>query len=183
MAKLMLVTGGCRSGKSDYAQRLAESLGTMRAYVATAPAVDDEMRQRIAVHRRARADRGWQTIEEQLDLAAVFRGNADYDLLLVDCITLWINNLMYAAEHAGGEVTEADVAARCEAWLAAAAARRGWVVVVTNEVGLGIVPDNPAARRYRDLVGRANQVIAARAETVTLVSCGIPWHLKQEQAA
>ena len=101
MAEIVLVTGGCRSGKSAYAQQLAESLPPRRLYVATCPVTDDEMRRRIEEHREARADRGWETVEEQLDLAGVFRRHAEHNVLLVDCVTLWINNLMYHAELTG----------------------------------------------------------------------------------
>ena len=178
MARLTLVTGGCRSGKSDYAQRLAESLPGRRLYVATCPAIDDELLARIAAHRESRRGRGWETVEERQDLAGVFRRHAEYAVLLVDCVTLWVNNLMYAAEPSGRQVEEADAVAACLPMLDAAQSRSGDVIFVTNEVGLGVVPDNPAARRYRDLVGRVNQAIAARAETVTLVVCGIAWNVK-----
>lgn len=181
MARIALITGGCRSGKSAYAQRLAESLPPGRLYVATAPVTDEEMRQRIDAHRREREDRGWETVEEQLDLAGVFRRDRRHDVLLVDCVTLWVGNLLYRAEQDGRPLTETDVAEYCGQVLDAAEARSGTVIFVTNEVGMGVVPDNALARRYRDLVGRANQVIAGRAETVTLLSCGIPWHLKASQ--
>lgn len=177
MAKIVLVTGGCRSGKSAYAQQLAESLPPVRLYVATSPVTDDEMRCRIEQHREARRNRGWETIEEQLDLAGVFRQNAEQNVVLVDCVTLWINNLIYHVP----QITEADVATRCAEMLDAAQVCRGTVIFVTNEVGLGVVPENPLARRYRDLVGRANQIIAARADAVTLVCCGIPMHLKERK--
>ena len=179
MAEIILVVGGCRSGKSAYAQQLAESLSPRRVFVATCPVIDDEMRQRVALHRAARRDRGWETIEEQLDLAGVLGRSAQDGALLVDCLTLWINNLMYAADRDGRPLGEADVAGHCRDLLDAAAACPGTVVLVSNEVGMGIVPENAAARRYRDLVGRANQVIAARAQRVTLVSCGIALHLKE----
>jgi adenosylcobinamide kinase / adenosylcobinamide-phosphate guanylyltransferase len=179
MADITLVTGGCRSGKSAYAQQLAESLPPTRLYVATAPVTDDEMRTRIEEHRRVRSGRGWQTIEEQSDLVGVLSRHGHHRALLVDCITLWINNLMYAAGQHGQQLSEADVADVCCPMLAAAESCRATVIFVTNEVGLGVVPENALARRYRDLVGRANQMIAARANTVTLVSCGIPWHLKK----
>ena len=178
MAQIVLVTGGCRSGKSAYAQRLAESLPGRRLFVATGPVTDEEMRLRIEDHRQARRDRDWETVEEQVDLATVFRGHREYEVLLVDCVTLWVNNVMYHAEQAGHAVLEQEVAETCRDWLATARQRNGTVILVTNEVGLGVVPDNALARRYRDLVGRANQSIAAAAETVTLVTCGIPWHLK-----
>jgi adenosylcobinamide kinase/adenosylcobinamide-phosphate guanylyltransferase len=178
MADLMLVTGGCRSGKSSYAQSLAESLPGARLYVATCPVIDDEMRRRIEVHRQNRAGRGWETVEELVDLPCVLRGSPEYQVVLVDCVTLWVNNLMYEAEQRGNEITEADVVSRCGELLAVAAERSGAVIFVTNEVGMGIVPDNAHARRYRDLVGRTNQTLAREAQTVILVSCGIPWNLK-----
>jgi adenosylcobinamide kinase/adenosylcobinamide-phosphate guanylyltransferase len=96
------------------------------------------------------------------------------DVLLVDCLTLWINNLLYEAGRAGRPLDEPP----CGAMLQAAEACRGWVILVTNEVGLGIVPDNPLARRYRDLVGQVNQLVAQRAEEVVLMCCGIPLPIK-----
>jgi adenosylcobinamide kinase / adenosylcobinamide-phosphate guanylyltransferase len=199
MARIVLVTGGCRSGKSAYAQQMAESLPPSRLYVATCPVTDDEMRLRIEQHREARRNRGWASIEEQLDLPGVFRRCAEPNthvkedspivaetkigtvpnVLLVDCVTLWINNLVYQADCASRQLAESDVADQCRLMLDAADTCPGTVIFVTNEVGLGIVPDNALARRYRDLVGRANQTIAARADTVTLVCCGIPLHLKE----
>ncbi|MGA2032949.1 MAG: bifunctional adenosylcobinamide kinase/adenosylcobinamide-phosphate guanylyltransferase [Thermoguttaceae bacterium] len=178
---MILITGGCRSGKSAYAQHLGESLGRRRAFVATAPATDDEMRARIEAHRRFRHGRGWETIEEQLDLAGVLRGHPQYDLLLVDCITLWVNNLMYHNAPGSPALDEHAIARRCKEIIDAAQARSGTLLFVTNEVGMGIVPENAAARRYRDLVGWANRLLAASAATVTLISCGIPWHLKQDR--
>ena len=182
MANLVLVTGGCRSGKSAYALHLAESLPPTRLYVATCPVTDDEMRHRIEEHRRARGDRGWETIEEQVDLAGVLSRHTRHTVRLVDCVTLWINNLMFYAEQEGRPLTEADVAGHCSHMLDAGKGGRGTVIFVTNEVGMGVVPENAQARRYRDLVGRANQIIAARADTVTLVSCGIPLDLKVKKA-
>ena len=184
MARIVLVTGGCRSGKSAYAQQMAESLPPARLYVATCPVTDDEMERRIEQHRASRRGRGWETIEEQIDLAGIFQRHAECNVLLVDCVTLWINNLMY---HAGGgnvssPITEADVAERCGRMLDVAETCRGTVIFVTNEVGLGVVPDNAQARCYRDLIGRANQTIAARADAVTLVCCGIPLHLKERKS-
>jgi adenosylcobinamide kinase/adenosylcobinamide-phosphate guanylyltransferase len=181
MARIALVTGGCRSGKSTYAQQMAESLPPSRLYVATCPVTDEEMQRRIDQHRRARHDRNWETIEERLDLTSVFRRHGQHNVLLVDCVTLWINNLMYHAEHEARRVTETDVTEQCGPMLDAAQACRGTVIFVTNEVGLGVVPENAQARCYRDLVGRVNQIIAARADAVTLVCCGIPFHLKAKK--
>ena len=181
MAEIVLVTGGCRSGKSAYAERLAESLPAPRLYVATAPVSDEEMQRRIDEHRRARQGRGWETVEEQLDLAGVFAANGQHNVLLVDCLTLWVNNLMYYAEQAGRQMAETDVAKQCDHVLRAAESRHGTVIFVSNEVGLGVVPENALARRYRDLVGRANQIVAARADTATLLCCGIPLQLKENK--
>jgi adenosylcobinamide kinase/adenosylcobinamide-phosphate guanylyltransferase len=178
MARIALVTGGCRSGKSAFAQQAAERISPRRLYVATCPVTDEEMRRRIEAHRQARRDRQWETVEEPLDLAGVFGSRPGYGVVLVDCVTLWINNLLYAAESVGLAIDEVEVNARCSAMLDAAARHPGAVIFVTNEVGLGIVPENALARRYRDLVGRANQAIAARAESVTLLCCGIPLTLK-----
>jgi adenosylcobinamide kinase/adenosylcobinamide-phosphate guanylyltransferase len=179
MADLTLITGGCRSGKSDYALRLAESLSTSRAMLATAPVTDAEMRRRIERHQQERRGRGWETIEEQTDLARVLRA-APHEVILIDCVTLWVNNLMYEAGKAGVEIDEGDVAARCGEVIAAIEDRRGTVIAVSNEVGLGVVPENAAARRFRDLAGRANQLLAAQAAAVTLLCCGIPMQIKPQ---
>jgi len=183
MAELVLVTGGCRSGKSDYAQSLAELRPAGRLYVATCPVIDEEMRRRIEVHRQSRVGRGWNTVEEPLDLARVLGGWPDHRTVLVDCVTIWVNNLLYEAGQRGVELTEADIVALCNALVSAASERVGVVIFVTNEVGLGVVPDNARARLYRDLVGRANQALARHAQTVTFVSCGIPWNLKETHSS
>ncbi|OGG49122.1 MAG: bifunctional adenosylcobinamide kinase/adenosylcobinamide-phosphate guanylyltransferase [Candidatus Handelsmanbacteria bacterium RIFCSPLOWO2_12_FULL_64_10] len=178
MARIVLVTGGCRSGKSAHAQKMAEGLPGRRAFVATCPPVDDEMRARIRRHREARERSEWHTIEEEIDLPGVVRGAQGFDVLLIDCLTLWVNNLMYEAERAGRQVEEAEVERRCRDLLSACAERPGTVIFVTNEVGMGIVPDNPASRRFRDLIGRCNQVVGAAADEVTLLVCGIPVKVK-----
>lgn len=182
MARVHLITGGCRSGKSARAQKLAESLPGPRAYLATCPVIDDEMRQRIRKHQQARAKSKWLTIEEPLLLAEAISRAGKFNVILVDCVTLWINNLMYQAQLKGKSVSEAQVARLCRQTLLACGNRAGDVIFVTNEVGLGIVPDNAMARRYRDLVGRANQSLAAGAHHVEFVSCGIPLTLKNTPA-
>jgi adenosylcobinamide kinase/adenosylcobinamide-phosphate guanylyltransferase len=179
VAEIVLITGGCRSGKSAHAQQLAETLPGPRLYVATCPVTDEEMRRRIEEHRRARRDRGWDTLEEENDLSGALAHPGPYRVRLVDCVTLWINNLMYHDQL----LTEAQVAGQCRRVLEAAQACQGTVIFVSNEVGLGIVPDNALARHYRDLVGRANQVLAERADAVTLLVCGIPWPLKKKQTS
>lgn len=178
MAKIILVTGGCRSGKSAHAQRLAESLPGPRAYVATSPILDGEMAERVRKHRAARAAANWETIEEPVDLTGLI-GRAGQRVLLVDCLTLWANNLLYAADGRGEPFGEEAMAGHCWALLAACDTFDGTVIFVTNELGMGIVPANAAARRFRDIAGRMNQLIAAAAERVTLVVAGIPLTLKE----
>ncbi len=178
MARIILITGGCRSGKSGYAQELAESLPGRRVYVATCPVQDDEMRRRVEAHRRLRANKDWETIEQPLGIIQTLR-ETDHDVLLIDCLTLWVSNLMYQNEQDGKEVSESDVEQHAMDLIDACRSRPGTVVMVTNEVGMGIVPDNALARRYRDLIGRLNQTIASAADDVTFVACGLPIHLKE----
>jgi len=177
MSRIILIVGGCRSGKSQHAQQLAESLPGRHGYVATCPVQDDEMQQRVDAHRKDREGKGWETFEEPHDLAALC-GRIEHEVILIDCLTLWVSNLMYQAELAGGEVDENAIAAHARELLESCRSRPGTVVMVTNEVGMGIVPNNAIARRYRDLTGRVNQTIAAEADDVTLVSCGLPLPLK-----
>ncbi len=176
MSRLLLVTGGCRSGKSAYALKRAEAAGTRRLFLATCPVTDAEMTARIERHRRERTGRGWETREEQTDPGAVVRAAADFDVVLLDCLGLWVNNLLFAAGETWPE--EDEIVARCSALAEACSDHPGTVVVVTNEVGMSIVPENALARRYRDLLGRANQVVADRAEEVVLLCCGQPLVLK-----
>lgn len=178
MGRLILVTGGARSGKSDYALQLAQSLSGPRCFIATCPVVDSEMDERIARHREERAGTEWQTVEEQTDIAAILLAHEDDPVCLIDCLTLWVNNLLYLGEQSGKLFTDAEMRRQCNLLIRAASAHHGTVICVTNEVGLGIVPDNPAARFYRDLVGRCNRMMAAAAAEVNLVTCGIPLRLK-----
>lgn len=174
--RTIYISGGCRSGKSAYAQQLAESLPGRRAYVATCPSVDAEMDARIARHRRDREGRGWQTIEAPLKLAGAIRQATDFDVLLVDCLTLWVNNLQYEASR-DGTVIEEDVIRQLS--LDLLAARRGQTIIfVSNELGMGLVPADELSRRYRDLVGRCNQVIAAAADEVVFMVSGVALNLK-----
>lgn len=178
MARIILITGGARSGKSAFAQEMAESLPGRRVFVATCEPGDEEMRERIRRHQQARAGAGWDTIEEPVHLAQALARATRYDVVLVDCLTLWISNLMHETGRDAMHVSEEEIAERCQEILAACNAHAGTVVFVTNEVGMGIVPENALARRYRDLIGRSNQIIAAAADGVTLLSCGIPIELK-----
>lgn len=158
--------GGARSGKSRHAEALITRLPPPWVYVATAQAFDDEMRARIVEHRGRRAA-GWRTIEAPLALADALRDAGDVPVL-VDCLTLWLSNLMLA---------DADLDA-AEAALEAALGRAAPTVLVSNEVGLGIVPDNALARRFRDQAGRLHQRLAARADRVVLTVAGLPLFVK-----
>ncbi len=181
MARIILVTGGSRSGKSAYAQGLAEALGAPRVYIATAPVLDEEMKARVKKHREAREASQWRTIEETLDLAGVLRAAKESRAVLVDCLTLWVNNLLFEAGKRKEDLTEEAVAEKCRAVLDACAGLAGTVIFVTNEVGMGIVPGHPLSRRFRDLAGRCNQIMADRADAVTFMVSGQPLQLKGDK--
>lgn len=163
---LGLVIGGARSGKSSFAESLIAGTGRPRRYIATAEAWDDEMRARIAAHRQDRGA-GWTTIEAPRDVAAALDGAGG--AVLIDCATLWLSNTMLA---------EADLETGVTQLLAALIRQPGPVVVVSNEVGWGIVPDNALARAFRDEQGRLNQRLAAKADLVVGVMAGLPLVLK-----
>jgi adenosylcobinamide kinase/adenosylcobinamide-phosphate guanylyltransferase len=162
------VIGGARSGKSAFAENLITATGRRRIYIATAEAWDDEMRDRIATHRQDRGD-GWTTVDAPLDLAGALATIPADAAVLVDCATLWLTNHMLA-EH--------DLAMETDRLLASLATCAAPVVVVSNEVGWGIVPDNALARRFRDAQGRLNQRMAAQADLVVGVMAGLPFALK-----
>lgn len=162
-APIILVTGGARSGKSALAERLVRRYGRPRVYVATAESRDFEMAERIQQHQDRRGD-GWTTIEEPCDLVGVLRASDGQGVRLVDCLTLWLSNCMGSA----------DVGAL----VAALRAQRDPVVLVTNELGLGIVPDNALARRFRDQHGWMNQAVAEVAQEVWMAVSGQPLRLK-----
>ncbi|GGC92543.1 bifunctional adenosylcobinamide kinase/adenosylcobinamide-phosphate guanylyltransferase [Chelatococcus reniformis] len=167
--RLTLVLGGARSGKSRHAEALIEEAPSPWLYVATAEAFDDEMRERIALHR-SRRDGGWRTHEAPLALADTLAA-LSVGPLLIDCLTLWLSNHLLAGS---------DIAAESARLEQAIAARSGPTVAVANEVGLGIVPDNALARRFRDEAGRLNQRLAARADRVLFMVAGLPMVVKDE---
>jgi adenosylcobinamide kinase / adenosylcobinamide-phosphate guanylyltransferase len=181
MAKIILITGGSRSGKSMYAQRVAESFSGTRTYIATCPVIDKEMEDRIRKHKEARQSTSWQTIEEMTDLAGALLRSRGSEVVLVDCLTLWINNLMYEAEQKKKHLNEEAIAARCEEVLGVCSDLTGTVIFVTNEVGMGIVPENPGSRLFRDLAGRCNQSMADRADTAIFMISGLPLYVKGEK--
>src|SRR5512141_2185802 len=152
--KSYFITGGARSGKSAFAEKLASELAGKRAYLATAQALDPEMAARIEKHRKDR-DVTWDTFEEPLAVAELLtKLSSRYDVVLLDCLTLWLSNVM---AHAGGD---GAVTARSDELVAAMKDFSGSLIVVSNEVGLGIVPENPLARRFRDYAGQLNQKVA-----------------------
>ena len=168
-----LVLGGARSGKSRYAEGLVE-LRTPRIYLATAEAGDAEMAARIEEHKRRRGP-GWETVEEPLDIAAALNAHCGRQKpVLVECLTLWMSNLM-----AAGRDTDTEV----EALVDCLGGLPGPVVLVSNEVGMGIVPDNALARAYMDNAGRMNQAVAVAAQRVVSVTAGLPRVLKDAEMA
>ena len=165
-----LVLGGARSGKSAFAERLVDGSGLARIYLATATAGDDEMRVRIAHHRTQRGD-GWITVEEPLALVdALTREATRGRAVLVDCLTLWLSNLMFADRDPEVE------ARRLVRFLGVA---RYPIVFVSNEVGMGLVPETPLGRAFRDAQGRLNQIVAAAVPQVAFIAAGLPLWLKR----
>lgn len=169
----LLVLGGARSGKSGFAQSLAEDSGLEPVFIATAQAYDREMDERIARHAEAR-DARWHLVEAPFDLADAITAHADIGrILLVDCLTLWLSNIM---------LRDDDIAGATGILVAAVSALRGPVILVSNEVGSGIVPDNALGRRFRDEQGRLNQALARTCHAVVLVAAGLPTRLKPAPA-
>jgi adenosylcobinamide kinase/adenosylcobinamide-phosphate guanylyltransferase len=165
----LLVLGGARSGKSRYAQARAEGLDAELVFIATAQAFDAEMVDRIARHRADR-DARWATVEAPVALAAAIRAECREDrVLLIDCLTLWTSNLLLA-EH--------DIPAAADQLIMAIHEATGPLILVSNEVGLGIVPDNELARRFRDEAGRVNQQVAAAVDEAMFIAAGLPLRLK-----
>jgi len=168
-ARITLLLGGARSGKSRLAEQLAEKRSGRLVYIATAEAWDDEMKARIAEHKSRRGER-WHGIEAPIAVAEVLRAlPADTGAVLVDCLTLWLSNLMHAGR---------DLAAETAGLLSAISAVQFPVLLVSNEVGLGIVPDNRLARDFRDAQGRLNQAVAAAADHAIFMAAGLPLVLK-----
>ena len=165
-----LVLGGARSGKSAFAERLVADSDLARIYLATATADDEEMKARIAHHRTQRGE-SWTTIEEPLALVDALTREATHGrAVLVDCLTLWLTNVLLSKG--------APVAAAADVVMAALSAHAGPLVVVSTEVGLGIVPDNELARAFRDHAGRLHQRVAQAADRVVLVVAGLPMEVK-----
>lgn len=170
--KIYFITGGARSGKSSYAEQLANSLGGRHAYVATAQALDAEMAERIENHKKDRGD-SWETFEEPLDVAELIaKVQGDYQVMLFDCLTLWLSNVLARTDE------DANVMKRIHELVDRVRSAEMTSIIVSNEVGLGIVPDNPLARRFRDVAGILNQRMAQAADEVYFMAAGIPVRIK-----
>ena len=171
---MIFITGGARSGKSFFAEKLALKAGKDRVYVATMQALDEEMKERIARHRAVRKGKKWRTVEEPLELLKVLkRDNKKKRVILIDCLTLWVTNMMMK-NYSEKEIilaaeTLADFAKRTETM----------VIVVSNEVGLGLVPENRLGREFRDIQGRVNQLFASGAKKVFFMVSGLPMKVKK----
>ena len=175
--ELVLVLGGARAGKSAFAQTLAQEMGSSVVFVATAQALDDEMKDRVRLHKVSRPSQ-WHTLEEALDPSRALGEIQDgYDLVLLDCLTLWVSNLLLhnSAEHPKAESQVLSSVAALLDWYEGHPAT---LIIVSNEVGMGIVPDHPLGREYQDLLGKANQMVAAKASRVFLMVAGLSLKLK-----
>lgn len=172
-SKVILVLGGARSGKSRYAQKLAERTCHAPLYLATAEVGDNEMAERVRRHKAQRGTR-WSCVEESLDVADVIRSaKPRCDAILMDCVTIWLTNVMLKeGQHA--------VPRRTRELIRALRQSRRRIILVANEVGMGIVPATPLGREFRDEAGWLNQALAATANTVVLIVAGLPWALKGE---
>ncbi|MBL0224066.1 MAG: bifunctional adenosylcobinamide kinase/adenosylcobinamide-phosphate guanylyltransferase [Geobacteraceae bacterium] len=177
MSQIIFITGGARSGKSKFAEEITHHFGKSLCYLATAQTLDDEMCQRIGKHQQRRGD-VWHTIEEPLQLVETLAScDGTYNAVLIDCLTLWLSNLLMLHEGLGEKTEDRifeDVRHLAETLRCMATP----VIIVSNEVGMGIVPENRLARIFRDIAGQANQIIAAAADEAWLVASGIPLKLK-----
>jgi adenosylcobinamide kinase/adenosylcobinamide-phosphate guanylyltransferase len=178
MSRLILVTGGARSGKSDFAQQLAGATGEEVVFIATAEALDEDMARRIAAHRQARPA-AWLTIECPRRLDEALRSVGSARTVVVDCLTMLVSNVLLSlGDEPNAEDAAQSVNEEVRLLIDVGKKFSGTVIVVTNEVGLGIVPANPLARLFRDLLGRANAALAQEADLVYLMVSGLPLEIK-----
>jgi len=177
MSQTIFITGGTRSGKSRYAEQLAVNYGAPTCYLATAQSLDDEMGQRIRKHQQRRGET-WRTIEEPLHLTQVLAANDGiFNAILVDCLTLWLSNLLLLYEDLGEEA-ESRIMDDVQRLATTLRGMTTPTILVSNEVGMGIVPDHRLGRIFRDIAGQTNQIMAAAASEAWLVASGIPLRLK-----
>ncbi|MBM7854486.1 adenosylcobinamide kinase/adenosylcobinamide-phosphate guanylyltransferase [Desulfohalotomaculum tongense] len=180
--KLILVLGGAKSGKSRFAEKLAVNISSDVTYVATAAVLDDEMARKVALHRASRPQH-WQTIEETTNLVDVIKEHGSRtDVILIDCLTLWLSNLLLDANNTASGISWADkesfILSEVKKLASATVETRAAIIVVANEVSLGLIPDNRLGRAFREVAGLANQVIADYADEVYLIVAGIPMEIK-----
>ncbi len=172
MKEIIFVIGGCRSGKSSFALDYANKHFRQKVFLATSQVLDDEMKERILRHRETRGP-DWKTIEEPIKLAETLTSlKADYEVVLIDCLTLWVSNLLMDGE------TEDKILSRAEALVESMQKIPQSIIVVSNDVGAGIVPENKIARIFRDIVGIVNQRVAACSHTVVVTVAGLPLVIK-----
>lgn len=196
--KIIFITGGARSGKSSFALREAEKLKGKKAYIATAEALDEDMRERIEKHKLGRG-KEWTTFEEPIKIAGLIsKIDGEYDVILLDCLTLWLSNLLTRKQHAEDRAQNAEHRTQSEEEIeqfidALKLFKKSSVCglnselcalfIVSNEVGMGIVPENKLARQFRDLAGMLNQKIAGIADEVYILVSGIPLQVKGQSNA
>jgi adenosylcobinamide kinase/adenosylcobinamide-phosphate guanylyltransferase len=180
--KLILVLGGSRSGKSEFAEKIAADTNKRVAYIATAAICDEEMAERVRLHQERRPD-SWVTVEEETDIPGVLGKYGQGDALLLDCVTVWITNLLLAQQQS--DLKTASI--KIEQYILGQVARipeaveyGADLIVVSSEVGLGLIPEYPLGRVFRDLVGKTNQLLASKADRVFLLVAGIPMELKSD---
>lgn len=173
MKKIVFILGGARSGKSSYAVELAKKLNKRTVFIATCTSFDDEMKERIKMHK-AQRPKEWKVIEEGKDISSVLTNLKNkYEIILIDCLGMWISNLL------SDGLNDKEVEEEVLRLIKSISKFKGVTILVSNEVGMGIVPDNPLARRFRDLLGRANQIIARNADEVIFMQSGIPVVIKE----
>lgn len=178
--RLILVLGGARSGKSELAEKLASQMGGSVTYIATATVQDLEMAERVKLHLERRPA-SWHTVEEPVKILEVLKHGQQGDVYLLDCITLWLTNLLFNEDlpHSGATSTEKQdyILEQAEA-LAETVNQGHHLIIVSSEVGLGLVPEYPLSRTFRDLSGKVNQLLAAKADQVYLTIAGLPLEIK-----
>jgi adenosylcobinamide kinase/adenosylcobinamide-phosphate guanylyltransferase len=181
-SRIILVTGGARSGKSTFALKMAESIPGERLFIATAEALDEEMAGRIEEHKRGRGSH-WATVEEPIAVPTIVGREKGYGVILLDCLTIWLSNLLHKQSGRSGEGSTSEVVltaitGEIDSFIGACNESNATVIVVSNEVGMGIVPEHPLARQFRDIAGVASQRIAEAADEVYLLVSGIGMRIK-----
>jgi len=172
VGKITFILGGARSGKSSYALKIAKDAGGKVAFIATAQAKDAEMKKRIALHKNSRP-RGWKTFEEAREPSLILKNiGAKFNVIIIDCLTLMVSNLILSGHK------DTVIKNRIHAMLGALEEIKAQSIIVSNEVGLGIVPENKLARAFRDVAGTVNQIVADKSDNVFFLVSGIPWRIK-----